>query len=146
MWSKVHFKYIHSNVCFKKSGTKQSSVLLMRFVPVFLKQTLYLNKVAWKPQNFLIAPSNIEARWALIPICDSWNFQFFAWWSPSSWAFYQSRKQKKHPTIYASVATSILRKSRTFAWLGSTACYFHYFLWMPYRNFISMYLLPEFFI
>ena len=25
----------------------------------------------------------------LIPICDSWNFQFFAWWSPSSWAFYQ---------------------------------------------------------
>ena len=28
------------NVCFKKSGTKRSSVLLLSFVPVFLKQTL----------------------------------------------------------------------------------------------------------
>ena len=30
----------YSNVCFKKTGTKYSSVLLLRFVPVFLKQTL----------------------------------------------------------------------------------------------------------
>ena len=29
-----------SNVCFKKTETKYSSVLLLRFVPVFLKQTL----------------------------------------------------------------------------------------------------------
>ena len=29
-----------SNVCFKKTGTKCGSVLLLRFVPVFLKQTL----------------------------------------------------------------------------------------------------------
>ena len=28
------------NVCFKKTGTKHSIVLLLRFVPVFLKQTL----------------------------------------------------------------------------------------------------------
>ena len=30
------------NVCFKKTGTKHSSVLLQRFVPLFLKQTLVL--------------------------------------------------------------------------------------------------------
>ena len=32
-------KYVH-NVCFKKTGTKRSSVLLLSFVLVFLKQTL----------------------------------------------------------------------------------------------------------
>ena len=31
-----------NNVCFKKTGTKGSSVLLLPFVPVFLKQTLLL--------------------------------------------------------------------------------------------------------
>ena len=29
-----------TNVCFKKTGTRRISVLLLRFVPVFLKQTL----------------------------------------------------------------------------------------------------------
>ena len=33
-----------NNVCFKKNGTKHSSVLLLRFVPVFLKQTLLVKK------------------------------------------------------------------------------------------------------
>ena len=36
----IFLHIISSNVCFKKTGTKRSSVLLLRFVPVFLKQTL----------------------------------------------------------------------------------------------------------
>ena len=32
---------LHTNVCFKKTGTKHSSNTLLHFVPVFLKQTLY---------------------------------------------------------------------------------------------------------
>ena len=45
-------------------------------------------------------------------ICDSWNFQFFAWWSPSSWAFYQRGccAELESTQLYASVATSILKK------------------------------------
>ena len=49
-----------SNVCFKKTGTKYSSVLLLRFVTVFLKQTLYwrninkrqVRKLKWCYLNF----------------------------------------------------------------------------------------------
>ena len=43
MW-KWHMPQWPGNVCFKKTGTKRSSVLLLRFVPVFLKQTLHKGK------------------------------------------------------------------------------------------------------
>ena len=42
MTSDHDFLGVFNNVCFKKTGTKLSSVLLLHFVPVFLKQTLCL--------------------------------------------------------------------------------------------------------
>ena len=54
-----------NNVCFKKTGTKRSSVLLLHFFPVFLKQTLFLKlaifhheKIIW----FKKSPSLHGAR------------------------------------------------------------------------------------
>ena len=43
--------YIISNVCFKKTGKKCSSVLLLHFFPVFLKQTLVILLHLYKQQQ-----------------------------------------------------------------------------------------------
>ena len=48
---------MYPNVCFKKTGTKQSSNTQLHFVPVFLKQTLlYIMRYDGKPGEKLKIP------------------------------------------------------------------------------------------
>ena len=93
-----------SNVCFKKTGTKRSSVTLLCFVPVFLKQTLNYPLIKNRRQNQSNAVFFVNGLLTKV-MCILCHFRTvfwskkYLWWSRISLILFKI--PYRHSSIYA---------------------------------------------